>query len=97
MSEITLLDNQQIVEELKDIPFWVLLDNIIEREFVFPNFISAIGAIVSIAIIAEKLDHHPDILLYGWNKLKVRTTTHNLGGLTILDFKLAKEIDELNY
>jgi len=98
MLQNIILEKKQIEEELKEIPLWILTDNNhLERELVFPNFITAIGAINSIAIVAEKLDHHPDILLYGWNKVKIKTTTHNLGGLTILDFKLAKAIDELNY
>ncbi|KXB97357.1 MAG: hypothetical protein AA908_07215 [Chlorobi bacterium NICIL-2] len=67
----------------------------IVREIVAPNFLAAVGLINAIALAAEKLDHHPDILLYGWNKLRISSTTHDRGGLTELDFKLASEIDAL--
>jgi 4a-hydroxytetrahydrobiopterin dehydratase len=67
----------------------------IVREIIAPNFLAAVGLINAIALAAEKLDHHPDILLYGWNKLRISSTTHDRGGLTELDFKLAREIDAI--
>jgi len=47
-------------------------------------------------IEAEKLDHHPDMLLFGWNKVRVTISTHSLGGLTEADFNLALQIDKIN-
>lgn len=69
----------------------------IVREIGAANFVAAVGIINSIALLAEKLDHHPDILLYGWNKLRITLSTHDVGGLTELDFTLAAQIDGLNF
>jgi 4a-hydroxytetrahydrobiopterin dehydratase len=43
------------------------------------------------------MDHHPDLFVYGWNKLRITLSTHDQGGLTILDIQLAKKIDALQF
>lgn len=95
MSRPNLLSEPEIENELKELPLWVRKDNTIVREIVASDFITAVAIFNSIAIIAEVMDHHPDILLYGWNKLRITLSTHDKGGLTELDFKLAKKIEEL--
>jgi 4a-hydroxytetrahydrobiopterin dehydratase len=95
-----LLEPAQIERLLAERPLWRLDDSPlppqrIVREIVAPNFLAAVGIVNAIALAAEKLDHHPDILLYGWNKLRVTTTTHDQGGLTELDFRLAAEVDAI--
>jgi 4a-hydroxytetrahydrobiopterin dehydratase len=93
------LSDEEIQIYLGDSPLWGLSgsgDSII-REIVGENFPAVIGIVNAIAIIAEKMDHHPDILIYGWNKLRITLSTHDRGGLTELDFKLAKKIDDLKY
>jgi 4a-hydroxytetrahydrobiopterin dehydratase len=95
MSRPQLLSEQEIQEALGEVPFWTRNGNQIVREIVAEDFVSAIGIVNSIAIIAECMDHHPDILIYGWNKIRVVSTTHDRGGLTELDFKLAKKIESL--
>lgn len=52
------------------------------------------GFVNSVALLAEKRNHHPDINIR-WNKVHLALSTHSAGGLTKLDFKLAKAIDEL--
>lgn len=91
-----LLTEEEIQSELKEVPFWQRKDNAIVREIVADDFVSAIGIVNAIAIIAECMDHHPDILIYGWNKIRITSSTHDKGGLTELDFKLAKKIDSLS-
>lgn len=95
-----LLTDTQIQELLAEHPHWRLDETPlppqrIVRDIVAPNFLAAVGIVNAIALAAEKLDHHPDILLYGWNKLRITTTTHDQGGLTELDFRLATEIDAI--
>lgn len=95
-----LLNDTQIQELLAEHPHWRLDESSlppqrIVREIVAPNFLAAVGIVNAIALAAEKLDHHPDILLYGWNKLRITTTTHDQGGLTELDFRLAADIDAI--
>ena len=43
--------------------------------------------------MAERADHHPDLLIHGWNKVKITLSTHSEGGLTAKDFELAREIE----
>lgn len=95
MKRPDLLTEDQINIKLDDFPLWERRDNMIIRELVAQNFSAAVGTVNSIAIFAEVLDHHPDILLYAWNKIKISVTTHDKGGLTDLDFELAKKIDSL--
>lgn len=95
MKRPDLLTEDHINIKLEDFPLWERRDNMIIRELVAQNFSAAVGTVNSIAIFAEVLDHHPDILLYAWNKIKISVTTHDKGGLTDLDFELAKKIDSL--
>ena len=67
----------------------------LEREFRFKNFAEALAFTNRIGAIAEKLNHHPDIQL-GWGKVRVTTWTHDAGGITPLDFKLAAAIDRVS-
>lgn len=74
---------------------WVFSGLSISKEFVFENFTSAVGFVNKIALLAEKLDHHPDILLHSWNKVKLYNSTHSAGGVTMKDIKLAEEIEKI--
>lgn len=75
---------------------WVTVDNKqIEKEFTFPDFVAAIDFIDRLAKIAEAEDHHPDIYLHDWNKVKITLSTHATGGLSDKDFTLATKIDDL--
>jgi len=67
----------------------------IVRELHFADFAAAIAFVNSVAEIAEAANHHPDILVHDWNNVRLTLSTHSEGGLTVADFKLAKEIDGL--
>lgn len=97
MARPTLLEDGELVEHLKDIPLWRREGSTIIREIAAADFSSVIGAVNAIAIVAEKMDHHPDLLVYGWNKLRITLSTHDQGGLTIHDIHLAKHIDTLSF
>ncbi len=96
MARPELLSESEINDSLSEINLWELRGTTIVREVSAPNFAMAIGIVNSIAVLAEKLDHHPDIYIYGWNKIRITLSTHDKGGLTKLDFDLAKLIDNLN-
>jgi 4a-hydroxytetrahydrobiopterin dehydratase len=49
-----------------------------------------------VADVAEQANHHPDILVHGWNKVKLSLTNHSAGGLTEPDFEMAKKFDQLS-
>jgi 4a-hydroxytetrahydrobiopterin dehydratase len=75
---------------------WTLTDNgvAIEKTFRFSNFNAAIGFMVRAAIKAEQLNHHPEWFNV-YNKVEVKLTTHDAGGLTILDRQLAEAMDKM--
>ncbi len=91
---MTALTNQQILDQLKSLNNWIYVNNSISKEFEFKDFIQAMAFVNSVALEAEKMDHHPDILIYGWNKVKINISTHSAGGVTENDFHLAKKIEE---
>lgn len=91
---MTTLTNQQILDHLKNLKNWIYVNNSISKEFHFKDFIEAMSFVNTLALEAEKMDHHPDILIYGWNKVKINISTHSAGGVTEKDFQLAQKIEE---
>ncbi len=87
----------EISEQLKGLPEWALehSNRAIQKTFVRQNFVDAVAFIQAIVPIAERNDHHPDILLSGYKNVKVMLSTHSAGGITQKDFDLAREIDRL--
>lgn len=84
-----------INNKLIELNSWQFINNAIEKEFVLNDFRDSLAFAVKIGIEAEKMDHHPDLLLHGWNKVKVTLTTHSAGGVTENDIKLAQTIDKI--
>jgi 4a-hydroxytetrahydrobiopterin dehydratase len=70
-------------------------DSAIVRECKLADFAAAIAFVNQVAELAEAANHHPDILVHGWNKVRLTLSTHSQGGLTDADFALAGEIDGL--
>jgi 4a-hydroxytetrahydrobiopterin dehydratase len=70
-------------------------DDAIVRELKLADFAAAIAFVDRVAELAEAANHHPDILVHGWNKVRLTLSTHSEGGLTGADFTLAAEIDRL--
>jgi 4a-hydroxytetrahydrobiopterin dehydratase len=64
------------------------------RTFKLPDFATALAFAVRLGMLAEKKDHHPDILI-GWGKAEVKWTTHDAAGITQLDLDLAEATDAL--
>jgi 4a-hydroxytetrahydrobiopterin dehydratase len=65
------------------------------REWKLADFVAAIAFVNRVAEVAEAADHHPDIFVHGWNKVRLTLSTHSQGGLTDADFRLAAQIDGL--
>ena len=74
---------------------WSRSGDAIEREWKFDDFAAAKAFVDRVADAAEDANHHPDILLHGWNKVRLTLSTHSEGGLTDNDFVLAERIDGL--
>ena len=82
---------QPSLENLKD---WHFNANGIEKKFQFKNFTEALGFIVKVGVLSEKMNHHPE-LFNVYNKVNIRLSTHDAGGVTDKDFKLADQIEGL--
>ena len=67
----------------------------IVRDRQFKDFKAAIAFVNRVADAAEEANHHPDIIVHGWNKVRLSLTNHSAGGLTEADFKMARTIDGL--
>lgn len=80
---------------LKQVENWKMVENAIEKDYRFSNFRQAITFINKVAEIAEDANHHPDILLWSWNNVRLTLTTHSAKGLSKDDFALASRIDQI--
>ncbi len=78
------------------LPAWALVDgrDAIHRTFKFKDFSAAFGFMARAALVAEKLDHHPEWTNV-WNRVEVTLSTHSAGGLTDLDLALAEAMDRI--
>lgn len=86
------LDQEQITERLKTLPGWEQKDNAITKRYKFKEFMDGIHFINQIAEVAERMDHHPDIAI-NYTRITFTLSTHDQGGITEKDFKLAHEIE----
>ncbi len=74
---------------------WEVKDNSLFRSFIFRDFREAMAALLTISYIAEELNHHPEWSNV-YNRLDIRLTTHDTGGISDKDHELANRIDALN-
>ena len=89
------MNDNEIQEKVKNLNGWTHIDNSIQKEYEVNDFTKAVGLVTQIGILAEKADHHPDILLHSWNKVKITLSSHDAGGVTGKDFDLAEKIEKL--
>jgi 4a-hydroxytetrahydrobiopterin dehydratase len=74
---------------------WRREGDAIIRDLEFDDFAAAMAHVNRVADLAEEANHHPDILVHDWNKVRLTLTTHSEGGLTDNDFQMARRIDGL--
>jgi len=74
---------------------WKIENNKWVKEFEFKNFIQAVDFVTKIVPLAEKADHHPDVLIHSYKKVRVELLTHSEGKITQKDYDLAIEIDKI--
>lgn len=89
------LSEAEIEQKLAALNGWRREGDAITKEFVFGGFTEATQFIAKLAAPANAMDHHPDVQLYRYKRVKVILTTHSAGGLTENDFQLAGKIDAL--
>jgi 4a-hydroxytetrahydrobiopterin dehydratase len=90
-----LLSEEQISSKLEGSQ-WKQEGEHIVRDWTLKDFAEAIAFVNKVAEAAEEANHHPDILVHGWNKVRLSLTNHSAGGLTAVDFEMAKKFDELS-
>jgi 4a-hydroxytetrahydrobiopterin dehydratase len=94
MARRSLLSEEEIAARLREVPGWTRVGKTITREWKFRDFPEALAFINKVGALAESMNHHPDIA-NAWATVRLTLTTHDKGGLTNLDFDLAKKINEL--
>jgi 4a-hydroxytetrahydrobiopterin dehydratase len=87
-----LLAPDQIAKELTKLKGWELSGKEIRKTWEMKDFVHAIGFVNSVSLIAERVNHHPDIDIR-WNRVTLTLSTHSAGGLTNKDFDLAVQIE----
>jgi 4a-hydroxytetrahydrobiopterin dehydratase len=92
---MAVLNENEIIKKLKKLSGWSYDNNEIGKEFKFKDFISALEFVNRVGAEAEKMNHHPDLLLHSWSKVKITVSTHSEGGVTEKDFTLAEKIEDL--
>ncbi len=74
---------------------WRVEGDALVRDFELENFAQAMAFVNQVAEMAEAANHHPDILVHGWNKVQITLSTHSAGGITQADHDLARGLDGL--
>ena len=89
-----ILSESEVELALRDLPGWIRAGNTIERVFHFENFVQAMKFVNQIADAAESANHHPDILI-NYNKVTLTLVSHDSGGVTQRDVRMAGKINEI--
>ncbi|MCY7331719.1 MAG: 4a-hydroxytetrahydrobiopterin dehydratase [Pseudanabaena sp. CAN_BIN31] len=88
------MTDKEIAAEISQLSDWKVVEAKLHREFKFSNFVEAFAFITKVAIVAEKMDHHPE-LFNVYSRVVIDLTTHDAGGISALDIELAKKINKL--
>jgi len=88
------LEADEITKRLAELAGWTVRDGKLHREYKFADFVEAFGFMASVALIAERMDHHPEWFNV-WSTVVVDLTTHDAGGITANDFALAAAMERL--
>lgn len=88
------LSENDIIEELKNLPGWSIINKKLRKEFQFESFNQAFGFMTRAAMEIEKMNHHPEWFNV-YNRITIELTTHDAGGITKNDVNLAKILNSL--
>ena len=89
-----LLQTDEVERELAGLNGWQVENGQLVKKMKFQNFAAALDHVNKVGVLAEAADHHPDIKL-GWGYAEFALMTHDRGGITDVDFALAKKIDAI--
>jgi 4a-hydroxytetrahydrobiopterin dehydratase len=88
------LNHDAISDAIASLEGWSVVEGKLHKEFKFANFVEAFGFMSKVAIVAEKMNHHPEWFNV-YNKVAIDLTTHDAGGISQNDLELAKQIEAL--
>jgi 4a-hydroxytetrahydrobiopterin dehydratase len=88
------LSEREVRRMLKELGGWRLAGRRIVRVVRYEGFMQGVELLNEVAKLAEEMDHHPDVTV-SYGRMRISLTTHDAGGLTELDFKLASRIEEV--
>jgi 4a-hydroxytetrahydrobiopterin dehydratase len=91
---MSTLPEHDVVARIEGGP-WRLEDGALVRDLQLADFGAAMALVNAVAAAAEAAGHHPDILVHGWNRVRLTLSTHSAGGITEADVALAATIDGL--
>jgi 4a-hydroxytetrahydrobiopterin dehydratase len=74
---------------------WKIENNVLTKEYEFRDFLKAVEFVNKISILSESMNHHPDLLIHSYNKVKIMLFTHSENKVTEKDYALANRIDKL--
>ena len=94
MTADPVLDDDALAAALAELPAWAMRDGALHRELVFADFSEAFGFLTRLALVAERLDHHPD-WSNSWNRVVIDIVSHASAGVTARCVDLAKAADAL--
>ena len=89
-----LLKATEVEALINQFPGWECNGTYISRTFTGTSFAQVINWVIEISVVAEQMDHHPDLDIR-WTKLTIALSTHDRGGLTHLDFDQATKINQI--
>jgi 4a-hydroxytetrahydrobiopterin dehydratase len=92
---LSVLNKNEINTKLSGLSNWNYSNDQIGKEFQLKDFAEALLFVNKAGAFAEEMNHHPDILMHSWNKVKITISTHSEGGVTEKDFKLAEKIESI--
>ena len=92
---MAVLNDSEIKYKLASITGWNFSNNQIGKEYQLKDFIEALSLVNKVGAMAEEMNHHPDILMHSWNKVKITVSTHSEGGVTEKDLQLAEKIENI--
>ena len=89
---MAVLKRNELTAGLKSAKGWKREGKGISKTFVFEDFVAAMGFVQTVAFLAEKMNHHPDVDIR-WKKVTLILSTHSEGGITEKDLRLARQIN----
>lgn len=94
MADVQKLSEAEITARLPEIQGWELIDGTLRKTFTCGSFVQAFGFMSSVALLAEAMNHHPEWSNV-YNRVTIALNTHDVGGISDLDFSLAKKIEDV--